>query len=188
MKYQAILQQTEQFLSLAQNTINQSVAPEVSLQHDRLFKFHEHLSKTLLRIISELGSEISTLKDRTFDSKMLGLLSKTYQGLINIYKHITENDPYLAAQELIRLVLEKPNAAVIDNLDFLAKHHLQSTNESLRTGKLLQHPQINSLDKLKELANYCKTFIGKYPMLSNVPAKQLMESNTNTGREDITQT
>lgn len=181
-----LLQKAEQFQSLAEGTAIQQVAPQVSLQSDRLFKFHEHLSKTLLRIISELGSEISTLKTRTFDTKMMGLFNKLYQDLINAYKHITENNPYVAGQELVRLVLEKPSSSIIANLDFLAKHHLQSTNEKgLRTGELLQHPQIKSLDQLKTLAEYCRTFMSKYPMLQSVP-NQLISEDSSVGREDIT--
>lgn len=142
-------------------------------QRDRLFKFHEHFSKSLLHVISDLGSEIATLKDRTFDSKMLGLLVKVYQDLIAIYKQIRENDPYSAAQMLVRLVMEKPGSSIISNLDFLGKHHLQSTNDkSLRTSEHLQHPQMRSLDALKELASYSKSFMLKYPMLNT---KKLME-------------
>lgn len=138
---------------------------EFQAQRERLAKFYEKLSSDLRHIRNEMGSELGTLKERDFDTEMFRLLAKVYDTLIELYKEIDPEKPYIAAEKIVHYVLEKPNAPYIDNLDFLAKHHLKKTNVDFGAGKTLIHPEMRSLDKLKILAHEARTFMARYPLI-----------------------
>jgi hypothetical protein len=156
---------SQQIIELANKFANlTSYMSTNSTNEDLINKFQEHMIRKLHTIISNLGGEILVLKNRQFDPKMSALLQKTYQDLITIYQDLHQTDPYNGARKLIDYVLGRNTGMVLDNLDFLIKNHLQKTNESMITGKLLQHPQIKSFHELKELANYAKDFITINPL------------------------
>ena len=88
------------------------------------------------------------------------------------------------AEKLIRYILNKPNASVIDNLIFLTQHHIDKTNVNFSKSQYLQHPQSNALNNLKALALYAKNFIIKYPDLQNIPNSE--PTSSGNSREDST--
>jgi trans-2-enoyl-CoA reductase len=157
---QKVFELANKFASLSDETAFLPTNDPVKTHEHLLSKFQEQLIQKLHRVINDMEGEMAVLKDRSFHPKMTALLNKLYQDLISIYKNIHQRTPYIGARELIDYVLTRPNNAVIDNLDFLIKDHLDKTNETeLQTGKLLQHPQMKSLDALKDLAEYARDFI-----------------------------
>jgi hypothetical protein len=142
------------------------VAPKNPIQkHDELAsQFQDYLIGKLHIILNELGGDLMVMKERKFAPAMRLLLNKLYQDLIGIYKDIHSATPYLGAQELINYVDKRPNNIILDNLNFLIQEHLNKTNEKSMTGKLMQHPGIKSLEKLRELTQYAKDFMSKNPM------------------------
>lgn len=163
MKYQKVFEMLEKFTALA--AYQAPVNVEYQNQRDRLAKFYEHFHGKLRAIINGLDGEIRILKERKFDNKMMKLLVKVHQDLLSIYKETDKDNPYLAATKLVHYVLEGPNKHIIDNLDFLAKHHLQQTNVDFMSGKILQNPQILTLATVKELAEHLKNFMAQHPMI-----------------------
>lgn len=162
MKNQRVLELANKFADLTQHRPLGNVA--FGDQQDRFADFYDKIRTNLRAIISQIGGEITTLKARDFDPKMLALLNKVYQDVIQIYREATPSDPYAAAGKLVQLVLEKPNGPIIDNLDFLAKHHLAQTNTNFKETQLLKHPQMRGLELLKALANHLKQFIATNPL------------------------
>jgi len=152
-----VLQLAEKFAILAEHTSFLPANDPILAHENKLIKFQEHMIRKLHVIISELGGEILVLKDRQFNPEMTKLLYQLYQQLITIYNDIHESTPYVGAQELIDYVAKQ--RAIIDNLDFLIKDHLNKTNDHFQTGKLLQHPQMKSLHALPELTSYLQDFI-----------------------------
>jgi hypothetical protein len=112
-----------------------------------------------------MGGNLYMLKERKFDHKMFALFAKTYQELITINKSIQEDKPYRAAEKLVQYVFDRSTKIILDNLDFLAKHHLKITNEDFVTSTQLQHPQIRSIDALKQLATELKDYMIQHPLI-----------------------
>lgn len=162
MKNQKVLELANKFADLAEKS---PVNVEFHAQRQRFSDFFEMFRTKMRSIIGEIGGEITTLKARDFDPKMLALLNKVYHDVIEIYRQTRESDPYVAAGKLVQLVLEKPNAPIIDNLDFLAKHHLGQTNVDFKETSSLTNPQVRSLGMLKALANQLKQFMATYPVV-----------------------
>lgn len=134
-------------------------------QRERLAEFYDHFSNSLRRIRNELESEIGTLRIRNFDPKMWKLLVKVFDTLLETYKSIDPEKPYVAAEKLVHYVFDRQTAMYIDNLDFLAKHHLKQTNVDFKTSPVVGHPQMRSLDDLKSLAHGLREFMNRYPLI-----------------------
>jgi hypothetical protein len=172
VKNQKLFEMVQKFAELSEGPLNNN---EFQVQRERLVKFYEKFSTDLRRIRNELGSEIETLKMRGFDRKMFQLLVKVYENTTELHKEIDPEKPYIAAEKLVHYVLDKPNAPYIDNLEFLAKHHLKRTNVDFGAGKNLQHPEMHGLENLKRLAMELRAFMAQHPLVlppsqSNPPA------------------
>lgn len=142
-------------------------------QRNMLAKFYEHFHGNLRAIINELGGDILVLRDQNFDPKMQKMINKVYQDIIDINKEIKMEKPYQAAEKFVKYVLDKPNKAIISNLDFLAKHHVKAISSELPSGKMMKHPQINSLEKLTALAEHAKQFMETHPLLTPINPVEL---------------
>lgn len=182
MKNHKVLQLADKFADMAEKS---PVNMEFHAQRQRFSDFFEMFRKNLRTIVGEMGGEITTLKARDFDPKMLTLLNKVYHDVIEIYRTTKEYDPYATAGKFVQLVLERPNGPVIDNLDFLAKHHVGQTNVDFRESQSLVNPKIRSLDMLKALANQIKQFMATYPLL-RVPSKSDRPLSLKENVQDIT--
>ena len=162
MKNQKVLELANKFADLIEKS---PVNVEFHAQRQRFSDFFDMFRKNMRTIIGEIGGEMTTLKARDFDPKMLALFNKVYHDVIEIYRETRESDPYVPAKKLVQLVLEKPNSSIIENLDFLAKHHLAQTNVDFKESQSLVNPQIRSLGLLKSLANQLKQFMDTYPLV-----------------------
>lgn len=168
MSIQKILEMAERFVTIAEETVIQSPANiEYKAQRDKLSQFYEMFHRQLRAIIGEMGSDLSTLKMRHFDSKMWQMFAKAYQNLIDISKTINEDKPYIAAEKLVHYVLGKDGSTVLSNLDFLAKHHTKSTNVDFVPSKNFKHPEIRSLELVKKLALHVKSFMEENPLIQS---------------------
>lgn len=189
MSYRQILKLAQKFETSYQSLNDTNFQNE---QQKMLGNFYENFYRKILNIINELNGDLTVLKERQFDDKMTKLLSKIHNDLIDIIKKTDPHKPYGGANQLIHFVLEKPNSSIIDNLDFLAKHHIANTNINIITGPVVGHPKITSLDHLKSLAKQLQDFINKNPIsLGSIPSSKLQENMQNvpsfpSGNEDIT--
>lgn len=157
----------EKFVALADEGTNQGKTPNVIYQEqrDRLAKFHDHFKRQLRVIINEMEGDLWVLKQRRFDPKLFKALGNVREELINIFKSIQEDKPYRAAEKLVFYATNRPTKMVLDNLDFLAKHHLQVTNEDFVTSAMLQHPKIHSIDALNKLVLELQDFMTNNPLI-----------------------
>lgn len=157
----------EKFAALSETTQYRTpVNNEFQAQRDRLSKFYESFNDGLRRVRNEMEHEIGLLKMRGFDRKMLHLMSQVHNTILEIYKTIDPNKPYIAAEKLVRYVTERPSMPIIDNLDFLAKHHIKQTNVDFKPGKFLVHPEIRSFDALKKLTTELRNFMVAHPLIT----------------------
>jgi hypothetical protein len=174
MKYQKVFEMAEKFATLSGGTVFKTPADkEYQAQRDRFQKFSDHFKRNLKVIINEMSGELHTLKERNFNSKMMQLFARVYNILIEIFKMIDETKPYIAAEKLVHYITERPNSAVIDNLDFLAKHHLKKTNVDFRAGPTLSQPEIRSLDMIKKLSIQLREHMAKYPVLAPMQSSEV---------------
>jgi hypothetical protein len=175
MFYNRVYKLIDEFVSQAEKEETKAIDYGQALQERQmLMDFGWDFNRKLGAIISELGGEFLTLKERHFDPKLLQMLAKVHKELIEIKIKLTQHNPYEAATKLVHYVLSKPVAPIIDNLDFLAKHHLSTTNVDFESGKFLAHPQMRSLDKLKSLALELKKFMDEH-QVQPLPIKTLVE-------------
>lgn len=124
-------------------------------QREMLQKFSDVFSRKLRAIISQLESEMGTLKLRKFDPNMLRLMAKVKGSLEEIYMSIKEVKPYPAAYRLIEYITQRNQGRdIINNLEFLATHHLDSTRPEVMSplSSGLKHATIQSFKELRELA------------------------------------
>lgn len=167
MSIQKILEMAEKFVTLADEgtVIKTPHNMEYEDQRNRLSKFYDHFTRQLRVIINEMEGDLWMLRQRKFDSKLLKALSGVREELITIFKGIQEDKPYRAAEKLVNYVTNRSSKMILDNLDFLAKHHLQVTNEDFVPSPRMQHPQVHSLDALNKLATELKEFMEKNPLI-----------------------
>lgn len=189
----------EKFADLTNEFVKTPVPNQFQEQRQRLDHFYEQFSTKLRHIRNEMGGELGTLKSREFDHKMFKLFADVYSNVIDLYKAISPEKPYIAAEKLVHYVLDRPSSLYIDNLDFLAKHHLKQTNVDFKPSKVMVHPEIRSLDKLKELALELRVFMSQHPLVrvpepSSPPAPGLpaivkdlgLPSEPKPGQNDVT--
>jgi len=196
MSIQKILEMAERFVTIAEETVLQSPANiQYKAQRDKLSQFYDMFYRQLRSVIAEMGSDLDTLKRRNFDSKMWKMFGNVYQNLIEIAKGMDEDKPYIAAEKLVHYVLGREGAMTIDNLDFLAKHHLKSTNVDFVPSKAFRHPEARSLDAIKKLAQHAKKFMEENPLIESPsiskPPSGLPETLKDVpaffaGQEDVT--
>ena len=167
MSVQKILEMAERFVTLADEGTNQGKTPNVVYQEqrDRLSKFHDHLKRQLRIIISEMEGDLWMLRQRKFEPKLFKTMSNVREELITIFKSIQEDKPYRAAEKLVFYATNRSTKMILDNLDFLAKHHLQVTNEDFTPSARVQQPQIHSFDALNALVSQLKEFMIKHPLI-----------------------
>jgi len=138
-----------------------------SHQRHRLAEF-AHILKTRLGIvIKEMEGDLFVLKERQFDQKVYEMLLKIWNEIIKISKVFHAEKPYTTAEQLINYVNSKNTRNIIDNLNFLAKHHLKQTNIKSNLLPVMGHPQFKSLDLLLNLVEYADKYMLDHPLLSN---------------------
>jgi hypothetical protein len=144
------------------NKINPNIAFEAQREFARQFK------RKLRALIGELSGDLFTLKERQFDANMWRLAVKVKDELEKIWMEIKENNPHMMGWKFVDYVMDKPNRDIIDNLDFLAHHHLENTQpEAMKPLPIaMKHTEVNSFKHLKEFAQETKDYMEKNPPLS----------------------
>jgi len=175
-KYQNVINLANSFLTLAED--QGSNYNDWESQQSKLDQFYLHFSKSLRFIINSLEGSLWSLKERKFDTKGYQALVKLQNQLIEINKQIKPNNPYLAANKLVNLVLDRPNLMIIDTLDFLIKHHLQQTQVDFRPSLSLRHPDVKELTNLKDLAEQLRNFMSKNPLIEKPTISTQQLENT----------
>jgi hypothetical protein len=134
----------------------------------RLNEFSHSFEMKLRIVISELEHDINILKERKFDKEMLKLLVEVWNAITNISLSLSKYSPYLSAIKLIDYVNSKRTKDIIDNLDFLAQHHLKETNESFTQNMGMKNPEIKGLKLLLNLVSYLENYMKENPLLEKV--------------------
>lgn len=140
-------------------------------QREMLAKFYDSFRSELRSTMGQMEGDLATLRERHFDKAMLALLAKVYRHLEEIYQHLTPEKPYKAAEELVNFVNERHQRSVIDNLQFLAKHHLEKTKpETLAPlPATVRHiTEAKSLSMLKELAAEVRAHMDQFPLIDGL--------------------
>jgi hypothetical protein len=137
---------------------------------NRLFENQREFGRNLYRKIrtlrGELDGDLFTLRARGFDPNIWRLAAKVKGELEKILTTIKENNPHAGGQQFVEFVLNKPYSSIIDNLDFLAQHHLNKTKDELGTIPSIGKPvEVNSFRRLKELALETKAHMEQNPPL-----------------------
>jgi hypothetical protein len=134
-------------------------------QQKRMTEFAHSFQTKLRVVIAEMEHDIGTLRDRKFDRNMQKMMIQIWENLVNIYRSFHQDRPYEAASKLVGYVHEKQTKDVINNLDFLAKHHVKKTNIDFAPMSVLEHPEIRSLTLLTSLAAYLENYMKENPLL-----------------------
>jgi hypothetical protein len=134
-------------------------------QQKRMTEFAHGFQTKLRVLIAEMEHDISLLKERKFDRNMQVMMIKIWENLITIYRSFHQDRPYEAATKLIEYVHEKHTKDIIDNLDFLAQHHIKKTNVDFTPMSAMENPEIKSLKLLTNLAQYLQNYIKENPLL-----------------------
>jgi hypothetical protein len=166
---------TQYLIALAEELANKqdkTVALEkkptnINVQFEAQREFGRKFRMDLRRIHGELSGDILMLKERQFDPKMRLLAEKVKDQINKILLNVKENNPHASGWELVDYVLEKPNRDIIDNLDFLTKHHMQTTHPETRfeIRSPLKEAEVNGFQHLKELAHQIKDYMEQHPPL-----------------------
>ncbi len=134
-------------------------------QRRHLAEFSRQFKSRLQIILAEMEGELFTLKEKKFDRSAWRELGKLWNHLGNIARQFNEEKPYLAASELVEFVHSRPTLIAMENIQFLANHHLEKTKESLPNIPGFQHPQIRSLKLLKSLAEHADVYMEQNPLM-----------------------
>jgi hypothetical protein len=140
-------------------------------QHKRLDEFATKFHGKLQLISAEIQGDLMVLRERGFDKELQKQLFKVWQEVISVAhsfnpETVAAKKLYLAAQAVVSYVKLPATRAILDNLDFLAKHHLKKTNVDLGVMTPgLGHPQFKSLGLLISLADYLEKYMADNPLL-----------------------
>jgi hypothetical protein len=138
-------------------------------QRQRLTEFSHSFHTRMRVLIAEIEYDIGILKDRGFDKDMRMLMTQIWVQLVEIFKAFKQDEPYKSAAKIIQYVRAKSTRSIIDNLEFLAKHHVEKTNVDFGPSKVLVHPEIRGLTLLTSLTDYLEKYIKENPLLSKDP-------------------
>lgn len=134
-------------------------------QRQRVTEFSHQFHTKLGVLIKEMEYDISVLRERGFDRDMRKMMTGIWNHLIELNRTFNQDKPYETAKKLVSYVKSKDTKAVIDNLDFIAKHHIKKTNVDFIPTQTLVHPEIRSLQLLLNLADYLDHYMKTNPLL-----------------------
>ena len=160
MSYNKLQELADKF---AHETVYLDKDAKFTQQRLKMKDFYLSFHRRLRSLIASLEGDIRVMKERDFDPNMLKLMIKTYRDLLDLLKTSDPEKPYIMGERFVQYVLGRPTAAIIDNLDFLVKHHLDVTQIETMTGSLVGHPNMNTFDQLKALAKLIKGFMAENP-------------------------
>ena len=160
MSYNKLQELADKF---AHETVYFDKDAEFTQQRLRMKEFYLSFYRRLRGLVGELEGDVRIMKERNFDPKMLKLMIKSYRELLEILKTSDPEKPYHMGEKFVNYVLGRPTAAILDNLDFLIQHHLKNSKIDTMTGNLVGHPNINTFNQLKALAEHIKNFMAENP-------------------------
>jgi len=117
------------------------------------------LQMKLRMILAELEHELGLLKTREFDPEMLKLYNEVRHRLETIARTMNVANPIKTAREIVLYLDNRHTKAVLENLDFLAEHHLEKTKVPFQSGGLLVHPKVRSFKLIPQLLQFAKEFL-----------------------------
>lgn len=130
-------------------------------QRQRMSEFAHQLKTKFRVLIAEMESDIGMLRANRFPQDMQKIFIQVWNHLINIYRNFHEDRSYETASKLVDYVKSRNTRAIIENLDFLAQHHLQNPNKDA------PKTSIKSLKLLLNFADYLENYMKENKLLSN---------------------
>lgn len=134
-------------------------------QRVRLKQFAYDLRLKLGMLVREMEHDIGLLRDRGFSKDMHKMYIKLWNDIIGIYKKLDMEKPYSAAESFLTYAKNKHVRDIVDNLDFLAEHHLKKTNVDFKPSPTLEQPQLKSLKLFKNLTQHLEIYLKDNPLL-----------------------
>jgi hypothetical protein len=118
---------------------------------EKLENYGHELHMKFRAVLAELEHDASLLKMRNFDPEMLKLLVGIWRHLEKLFVGMNQEQPLKTAHQIVQILNDRHTKAVIDNLIFLAEHHVKSTNVNYTPSKFLRNPELRGLKLLLEL-------------------------------------
>jgi hypothetical protein len=137
----------------------------IDQQRERLTQFAHQLQIKLQVLVAEMENDLHTLKERQFDSNSWKHFVGIWRHLVGIVSTFQEEDPYQTGFKILQYIESPQTQAIIDNLDFLAKHHLEKSRVDFSPHPMLKHPTIRSLQLLLSLAKYVENYMKNHPLI-----------------------
>jgi hypothetical protein len=157
--------QVQQLAQKFANTVLLDTNQKFKRQRVRLEQFAYDLRLKLGMLVREMEHDIGLLRERGFSKDMHKMYIKLWNDVIGIYKKLDMEKPYSAAEEFLAYAKNKHVRDVIDNLEFLAEHHLKKTNVDFRPSPTMEQPQLRSIKLFKRLTQHLETYLKNNPLL-----------------------
>ena len=148
------------------NTVLLDTNQKFKRQRVRLEQFAYDLRLKLGMLVREMEHDIGLLRARGFSKDMHKMYIKLWNDIISIYKKLDMEKPYSTAEEFLIYVKNKHVRDVIDNLDFLAEHHLKKTDVDFKPSHSIEQPQLRGLKLFKSLTQHLEAYLKANPLLA----------------------
>lgn len=140
-------------------TTNVLPPSENDIHKQKMAAFAHELRDKFRLVIAELEGDLLTLRYRQFDKDMFGTLRDIWNKLIKMNKELGTHNPLEVAHEVVEYV--RGIKQVIDNIEFLAKRHVESTNVDTRLTGRMRHPKLRGLSTLLRFVEFLEDEIRK---------------------------
>lgn len=132
----------------ADNKLRQAVA-------DFSIDFREKLRL----VMGEMESDLITLRYRHFDKTMFNAYGDIWKHIVKVNKQSSFDDPMGAAHEIISYVNSQKH--IIENIEFMAKRHVEHTNVDTKMTGRMTHPKLRGLSTLLHFVNHIEAELKK---------------------------
>jgi hypothetical protein len=134
-------------------------------QQKKIAEFAHNFQTKFRVLIIEMEHDLSTLRLKKFNKEIWKMMAQVWENLVNIYKTFHQDKPYEAAAKLVEYVNTKQTKDIIDNIDFLAQHHMKKTPVKFTPMSVLNIPEIKSLKLLTSLSEYLQNYMKENSLL-----------------------
>ena len=132
----------------AENKLRQAIA-----------NFSVDLREKLRLVLAEMEGDLLTLKYRHFDKALFLAYGDIWKHLVKANKQYGFSDPIECAHEVISHV--KNNMKIIENIEFMAKRHVDNTNVDVKLTKHMSHPKLRGLSTLMRFVDHIENELKK---------------------------
>jgi hypothetical protein len=132
----------------ADNRLRQAVA-----------NFSLDFREKLRLVIAEMEGDLLLLRYRHFDKALLNAYGDIWKYVVKVNKQSAFSDPIGAVHEIISYVGRQKQ--IIENIEFMAKRHVENTNVDTKMTGRMTHPKLRGLATLLHFVNHIETELKK---------------------------